>query len=183
MVTTTTPNPSLEEKPNPQALPGSIQPLMVTADVGNPPQIDETRSMSPEEKRAIIIAVLVGIILLVSIVVSIVWLMNQPLPKVTQIRDVFIIFMALMSLLTSASLVILLIQLARLINLLQNEIKPIVESTNETVSNLRGTTMFLSENMVGPVIKLNEYMAGFSQLLATVGLMRRTKRKNNSKGE
>jgi hypothetical protein len=61
--------------------------------------------------------------------------------------------------------------------LLQNEIRPIVESTNETVSNLRGTTAFLSDNLVEPVIKANEYAAGFRQLLIVLGLARRTSRK------
>ncbi len=75
-------------------------------------------------------------------------------------RDIFIIFMALVFLLLSASLVILIIQLATLINLLQNEIKPILESTHETVNTLKGTTTFLSNNLVEPAIKLNESLAG-----------------------
>ena len=67
-------------------------------------------------------------------------------------------------------LVVLIIQLARLINLLQNDIQPILDSTNETVSTLRGTTAFLSENVVEPVIKMNEYMAGITKALAVLGL-------------
>jgi hypothetical protein len=65
----------------------------------------------------------------------------------------------------------------RLINLLQNEIRPILDSTNETVSTLRGTTAFLSNNLVEPVIKLNEYLAGFSQLLQVMGLGRKSTKK------
>jgi amino acid permease len=79
------------------------------------------------------------------------------------VRDIFIIFMALVFLLLSASLVILIIQLATLINLLQNEIKPILESTHETVNTLKGTTTFLSNNLVEPVIKLNESLAGLKR--------------------
>jgi hypothetical protein len=56
--------------------------------------------------------------------------------------------------------VVLVIQFASLINLLQNEVKPILQSTSETVNTLRGTTEFLSENLVEPVIKLNSYLAG-----------------------
>jgi len=65
-----------------------------------------------------------------------------------------------------------------LINLLQNEIKPILDSTNETVSNLRGTTVFLSDNLVGPVIKLNEYLAGITQFIQVIGLMRKPPKPN-----
>ena len=83
------------------------------------------------------------------------------------IRDVFIIFMALESLVIGMVLIVLVFQLARLTNLLQNEIKPILDSTNETVSTLRGTTKFLSDNLAEPVIKLNEYLAGSAIFLET----------------
>src|SRR5690349_24195742 len=56
------------------------------------------------------------------------------------------------------SLVVLLIQLASLINLLQNEVRPIIQATNETVNALRGTAEFLGESVVEPVIKLNGYL-------------------------
>jgi len=81
--------------------------------------------------------------------------------------------MAFESLLIGAVLVILIIQLARLTNLLQNEIKPILDSTNETVSTLRGTTVFLSNNLSEPLIKLNEYFAGFMKLLDILGIGQR----------
>ena len=64
----------------------------------------------------------------------------------------------------SFTLVILIIQLARLINLLQNEIKPILDSTNRTVSTMRGTVTFISDNLTEPVVKLNEYFAAFSEV-------------------
>ena len=81
-----------------------------------------------------------------------------------QIRDVFIIFFALESLIIGAALIVLVVQLAVLINLLQNEIKPIIDSTNETVHTIKGTAVFLSDNMVQPVIKLNEYLAGLKKV-------------------
>ena len=93
------------------------------------------------------------------------------------IRDIFIIFMALESIFLGLILVVLIIQLARLINLLQNEIKPILNSTNETVSTLRGTTAFLSDNLVEPVIKMNEYFAGITQGLSVLGLYRKRSKK------
>ncbi|MES0361694.1 MAG: hypothetical protein ABUK20_12315, partial [Anaerolineales bacterium] len=65
------------------------------------------------------------------------------------------------------------VQLATLINLLQNEIIPIVESTNETANTLRGTAVFLSDNLSEPVIKLNQYMAGLMKLTELIGITRR----------
>jgi len=89
------------------------------------------------------------------------------------IRDIFIIFMAFESLVIGAALVVLIIQIASLINLLQNEVKPILEATNETVNTLRGTSAFLSENLVEPVIKLNSYLAGFRRIFELFGIKRK----------
>jgi hypothetical protein len=131
-----------------------------------PPQPYEA-GVSPEQVRqqkVITIGIVVAALVFLAIIVLItVGLLSQTAETTSKIADVFIIFMALESLIIGFVLVILIIQLARLINLLQNEIKPIVESTNETVSTLRGTTQFISDNLSEPVIRLNEYMAGASE--------------------
>ncbi len=129
--------------------------------------------MTPEQRKALIWTIIAFIVLLLITVGAIIFLLNAPMSTVVRIRDIFIIFMAIQSLLTGFVLVILIIQLARLINLLQNEIKPILESTNETVSTLRGTANFLSDNIAEPVIKMNEYLAGLIKALAILGLIRR----------
>jgi hypothetical protein len=113
----------------------------------------------------IIIAV---IIVLAGIVVAVIALTEHPVVA-TNVRDIFIILMAFESLIIGAALVILVIQIAGLINLLQNEVKPILQSTSETVNTLRGTTEFLSENLVEPVIKLNSYLAGLRKFFDLFG--------------
>lgn len=117
-------------------------------------------------KQKIIIGLIV-VVVIAAFILSIMYLMNPSSPTGT-IRDIFIIFMALESLVIGVVLVILCIQLAILINLLQNEIKPILNSTNETVNTLRGTVTFLSDNLSEPVIKLNEYMAGLKKFIDLV---------------
>jgi hypothetical protein len=72
--------------------------------------------------------------------------------------------MALESIVIGVALVVLVVQIATMINLIQTEIKPILKSTSETVDTLKGTTQFLSNNLVDPVIKLNGYMAGMKRL-------------------
>lgn len=138
------------------------------------PEIKASGELSPEQKKAIIWIIVVAIFLVLVTIAGLVYLLNAPYNNVVRIRDIFIIFLAVQSLLTGLVLVILMIQLARLINLLQNEIKPILDSTNETVSTLRGTASFISDNLAEPVIKLNEYLAGFTQILISLGLIRRT---------
>jgi NADH:ubiquinone oxidoreductase subunit K len=134
------------------------------------PTIEETPSpeASREERLKMIGFIVGGVILLALIIASVVFLLTRSAETTGKIRDVFIIFMALESILIGLALIILIVQIAQLINLLQNEIKPIIDSTNETVSTLRGTTQFLSDNLVKPVIKLNEYLAGMQQLFKFV---------------
>jgi amino acid permease len=104
----------------------------------------------------------VVVLLLIIIVVTV---LLQPTTPTDKVRDVFIIFMALESLIIGAAMVVLMVQIATLINLLNNEIKPMLEATNETISTLRGTTQFLSENLVEPVVKLNSYVAGLQKMV------------------
>jgi predicted nucleic acid-binding Zn ribbon protein len=125
-------------------------------------EIQENKPQSTEKKVAFIIG---GLLILALIVVGLVLLL-QPGTDTERVRDIFIIFMALEFLLIGIVMTILIIQLARLTLLLQNEIKPILDSTNETANTLRGTTVFLSEHLVEPVLKLNQYMAGLNKILS-----------------
>lgn len=122
------------------------------------------KQRNPSSKLPVILIV-VGLVVVILIVVAVVLLMRADSQTTGKVRDVFIIFMALESLVIGGALIILIVQLARLINLLQNEIKPIIYSTNETVNTLRGTAEFLSNNVTQPVIKLNSYMAGIKQFI------------------
>ena len=127
-------------------------------------------------QRLSIAGIVIGVIILLAVVITCIVLLMLPstdINTVARIRDVFIIFMALESLLIGFVLVILIVQLARLTNLIQNEVKPILDSTNETVSNLRGTTAFLSANLVEPVIKLNEYLAALQKFTEILGIGRK----------
>ncbi len=134
------------------------------------PIIEE--ELTPEElrKRRLMIAGLIvgGVIILGLLITGFIFLINPNLTSyetVARLRDISIILMAIESLFIGLALIILIVQIARLTNLVENEVKPILDSTNETVSNLRGTTKFLSDNLVEPVIKLNELMAVLQRLL------------------
>lgn len=107
------------------------------------------------------------LIIVVGTVVSIYFLL-QPTTDTARIRDVFVIMIAAMTLLMGFVLILLIVQLARLINLLQNEIRPILESTNETTRTLRGTAVFLSEHLSEPVIKINEYSSGLQRFMEII---------------
>lgn len=116
-----------------------------------------------KKSKAPIILAVVGVVIVALIILAAVLLLRSDNQTTGRVRDVFIIFMALESLVIGAALVVLIVQLATLINLLQNEIKPIIHSTNDTVNTLRGTVTFISENVTEPIIALNASIAGVKQ--------------------
>ena len=130
------------------------------------PSAEEEHQKNEPQSTGKKVALIIGGLLILSLVVVGLVLLLQPGTDTGRVRDIFIIFMALEFLLIGGVMIILIIQLARLTLLLQNEIKPILESTNETANTLRGTTAFLSEHLVEPVLKLNQYLAGLNKILS-----------------
>jgi hypothetical protein len=124
-------------------------------------------------QRWIMVAIIAGVLVVLAALGVAVYFLLQDSSTTANIRDIFIIFMAFESLIIGAALVVLIIQVASLINLLQNEVRPILQATTETVNTLRGTTEFLSENLVEPVIKLNTYLAGLRKFFDLFGSSRK----------
>lgn len=121
------------------------------------------------------LVIVLGVAIVGLIVTGIVFLARAGGDTTGKVRDIFIILMALESIVIGVTLIVLVVQLASLINLLQNEIKPILKTTSDTVNTLKGTTDFLSENLTNPVIKVNSSMAGAKKLLDLIGLFGRKK--------
>ena len=123
--------------------------------------------------RRTMVGVVIGAVVLLVLLGLAIFALLQPATPTDKIRDIFIIVVALESLIVGVALVILIVQLASLINLLRNEVQPILDATNETVNNLRGTAEFLGENVVEPVIKLNGYLAGLYRMLEMMGVKKK----------
>ena len=122
-----------------------------------PPTPEELAAIREAERKqkTITATVIAGIVVFLALLGVAIFFLLQPATPTDKIRDVFIIVVALESLVIGVALIVLVVQLASLINLLQNEVRPILHATNETVNTLRGTAEFLGENVVEPVIKLN----------------------------
>lgn len=131
----------------------------------------QTETEQPQ--RNIVVPIVIGIIVLLALLGVAIYFLLQPATPTDKIRDIFIIVVALESLVIGVALIILIVQLASLINLLQNEVKPILHATSETVNTLRGTAEFLGENVVEPVIKLNGYLAGMYRMLELMGIRKK----------
>jgi len=141
------------------------------------PQLKPEQTAAQQEalrkQKTILASIIAGVVLILALLITAIYFLMRPetsAENVGRIRDVFIIVTALESLLIGAAMIVLIVQLASLINLLQNEVKPILTATSETVNNLRGTAEFLGENMIEPVIKLNGYMAGLQRVLELMGI-------------
>lgn len=146
-----------------------------TSEVISPsrPEGSATPSEQEQKTKRIMIAVVIGAVIILALLIFAIILLMQPTTPTDRIRDVFIIVVALESLVIGVALIVLIIQLASLINLLQNEVRPILSATNETVNTLRGTAEFLGESVVEPVIKLNGYLAGMSRVIELMGIKKK----------
>ncbi len=81
------------------------------------------------------------------------------------VRDLAIILLAIESLVIGVVLIVLIWEVRNLAKLLREEIKPIIESADETVRTMRGTTTFMSKTLVKPVVRASSFASGVAQAL------------------
>ncbi len=106
----------------------------------------------------------IGTLLIVGLLIALVlWLANNYAPQIEVIRDIFIILLAFSSCGVLLVGILAVMMLIRLVNMLEFEIKPILEKTQETVNTVKGTTHFVSQNVVKPTITFSGYVAGVSR--------------------
>jgi hypothetical protein len=91
---------------------------------------------------------------------------------VSLLRDAAIIFVAFETLFIGILLIILIVQINSLVVLLRDEIRPMLEAANETLSTVRGTTQFVSHNVVSPVVKWSGYLAGLQRIVRELAGLR-----------
>ena len=81
----------------------------------------------------------------------------------TVVRDLAIILLAVESLVIGVVLIILVWEIRNLAKLLREEIKPILDSADETVRTVRGTTVFVSDTFVNPMVRVSSFVTGVTQ--------------------
>ncbi|MFK7802240.1 MAG: hypothetical protein AB8G95_11450 [Anaerolineae bacterium] len=99
-------------------------------------------------------------VILIGLFALIIWLAFSYPDRIEAMRDVFIMLFALVSCAAVVVMVMMLIAMIRLINMIDYELRPILERTNETIGMLQGTTSFVSKNVVQPAIKTRSFMVG-----------------------
>jgi hypothetical protein len=96
------------------------------------------------------------------------------------VRDIAIIIVAVQSVVIGLLLAVLIWQIWRLVKIIQTELKPIIDDTQVTVNTVRGTTQFVSHNVVEPVIQTNtrvtKWRTTTQALMRDLGFGKRTAR-------
>jgi hypothetical protein len=134
--------------------------------VDYPAPTPERQELIP--RAYIVVGVVVAVVLAVLFILGVVWLARTQGTTMEALRDIMIIALALESCVLGIILMFLLVMLIRLVNMLEFEIKPILEKTNETLGTVRGTTTFMSENVVRPIARASGYVTGVRRGIQTL---------------
>jgi uncharacterized protein YoxC len=131
---------------------------------------------SPLEKTAYVIGGVVGLFLLsliLALFIGIVFGETDSIAEIVAIvRDLVLILLAVQAMLLGIALIVLVLQLAAVVNLLQNEIDPVIRNLQDTSQTVKGTSQFLSENLTAPVIESKAWVAALRTLLQEIAGIR-----------
>ncbi|MBN1121419.1 MAG: hypothetical protein JXJ17_10080 [Anaerolineae bacterium] len=137
----------------------------------------KNQSGDQQDAQALFIGIGIGIVVITIIVVVggvlLAVFADQTSAAVEVIRDFLIIVMALELVIIATAITVFLIQTARFINLLNNEIQPIITSTQDTVNTVRGTAAFLSKNLTEPVMKASSTMQAIGKTMKDIDAIRK----------
>ena len=119
-----------------------------------------------DNQGKLIIAGVIGLVVLGLAIWAGIAMFNNPQATQT-LRDIFIVFLGVMALAIGVALIVLIAVLIVLINVLRHEVRPILTNAQDTTQTIqataqtiRGTTTFLSDYLVSPVIKAQGVIAG-----------------------
>ncbi len=84
------------------------------------------------------------------------------------LRDVSIIVLAIESIVIGIVLAILLLELRELSRLLREEVKPMLDSTQETMTTVNNTSRFVSKRVSAPIVAISSFAAGARQTVVSL---------------
>jgi hypothetical protein len=142
-----------------------LPPIQDTPSENSAPETSQTAAKSARRTKIFIIAA--AVIFLGLLITAIVLMaLNEEATRV--IRDIAIVFVAVETFLIGLAAILLIFQIQMLIQVLRDEIQPLLESFNDTASTVRGTTEFVSDNVVSPIIKAAGFAAGARRVTSDV---------------
>jgi len=126
-----------------------------------PPGSEAKPAQGRNTGKTILIVLIVLVV--VAAIGAAIWGLATHAPLTAVVRDIAIILLALVTGVIGVFLAILIFQVQSLIALLRNEVKPILDSANQTVSTVRGTSTFVSDTVVSPMIEVLSFASGVRQ--------------------
>jgi len=87
---------------------------------------------------------------------------------IANIRDISIIFLAFESVIVLVLLSVLIVQVRSLVILLNEEIRPMLEASQETANTVRNTSNFVSNHVARPFVNMASFGAGLRQAAKTL---------------
>ncbi|MEZ4771189.1 MAG: hypothetical protein R2844_22565 [Caldilineales bacterium] len=126
--------------------------------------------LTNRQKYGIIAISIAGLLVMVMIFL---YLMTHPVIA-NRLRDISIIVLAITLIALDIVLLLMMWQIIKLLIFLMDELKPVLESLQETSSTVRGTASFVSEGVTNPMIDMQAKTAGakgsIRYMLASVGI-------------
>lgn len=118
--------------------------------------------------------IIAGLLVLVALLLPIILLFTQPLPEnnwLIGVRDVSVIYTAMFLCVGAILFIVMTALLAFIAFMIRDRIVPVIEKVDDTVKTVSGTTTFVTESVVSPIIKTAGAAAGARAMVQT--LMRR----------
>ena len=101
------------------------------------------------------------VILITALIIVMVFANSEAVEKA---KNIAIVVSAAASLILIGSVFVLVYQLSALTGLLRTELRPILNTTKETVQNVKGTVTFMSDKVVSPAISVGSKVAGIKKI-------------------
>jgi hypothetical protein len=96
--------------------------------------------------------------LIVSIVVGILFFFAPPNLRIA-VRDILLIFLFLLTIFTMLMFLALAIAIFALLEQVNGRVMPLMDQTNRAINRVRGTTDFVSDEVVNPIIMASGKLA------------------------
>jgi hypothetical protein len=131
--------------------------------------------VNESDRKNFQIALIVILVIVVVLLVVMCYLLFNAPEATAIISDISVIILALESIVVLLLMGVVIAMLWWLIQTLERKITPILDTTQETVSNVsetvntvRGTATFMSDTVVSPVIKVVSYASGVKRAIKTL---------------
>jgi hypothetical protein len=127
--------------------------------------------MDPRAKKMIVIVFIAVVVIAALVVAAGFFLYSRP-QATTFLRDVAVIVLAFETLVVIFFLGVMIVLLIYVVLTLEREIKPVLNATSETVYTVRGTTTFVSDTVISPIMRVASIVGavkGAAQAIAGLG--------------